>query len=253
MSPDIECISEMINVTKLPFKVNVSLPTSIPKPLDHENLPNFFGQIISASTATQEHIYLQELLDEPVLVKKIQTRYEYLSNITCLNGEQIWTSGETSNIQCLTTERSRLKTIQTKSKPCPSDKVVDSDGYLLYSDWTMKTVYKVKNERTEELIRFQGLVSNNSCVTSAGDLLLTLYSDDHTVYKVVPYSGSTEKRIIQFDDVGKSLYSENSSIKYITESREDDISVADWKVRVVVVVDQVGKHWASLNYKEQTI
>lgn len=49
------------------------------------------------------------------------------------------------------------------------------------------------------------------------------------------------------------MYSENSSIKYITESREDDISVADWKVRVVVVVDQVGKHWASLNYKEQTI
>lgn len=116
MLPDIEYISKIRNVTKLPAKVNVSLPTSIPKPIDHDNLPNFFGQIIPSSTATQEHIHLQELLDEPVLVKTIQTRYEYLSNITCLNGEQMWTSGETSNIKCLNTKGSRLKTIQTKSK-----------------------------------------------------------------------------------------------------------------------------------------
>lgn len=116
MLPDMEYISEIRNVTKLPTKVNVSLPTPIPKPIDHENLHNFFGQIIPSSTATQEHIHLQELLDEPVLVKKIQTRYEYLSNITCLNGEQMWTSGENSNIKFLNTKGSRLKTIQTKSK-----------------------------------------------------------------------------------------------------------------------------------------
>lgn len=70
----------------------------------------------------------------------------------------MWTSGESSNIKCLNTKRSRLKTIQTKSKPCPSDKVVDSDGYLLYSDWTTRTVYKVKYKRTEELIGFKGWV-----------------------------------------------------------------------------------------------
>lgn len=81
-----------------------------------------------------------------MLVKTIQTRYEYLSDITCLNGEQMWTSGESSNIKSLNTKRSRLKTIQTKLKPCPSDKVVDSDGHLLYSDWTAGTVCKVKNE-----------------------------------------------------------------------------------------------------------
>lgn len=58
MLPDMEYISEIINVTKLPPKVNVSLPTSIPKPIDHENMPNFFGQIIPFSIATQEHLYL---------------------------------------------------------------------------------------------------------------------------------------------------------------------------------------------------
>lgn len=93
----------------------------------------------------------------------------------------------------------------------------------------------------------------DGCVISTGDLLLTLYSDDNTQFKVVRYSGSTERQIIQFDDVGKPLYSENSSRKYITENRGHDILIADWEVRVVVVVDQTGKHWASLNYKEQTI
>lgn len=94
---------------------------------------------------------------------------------------------------------------------------------------------------------------NNSCVTTTGDLLLTLYSDDNTQSKVVRYSGFTEKQIIHLDDVGKSLYSENSSIKYITEITNHAICLADWEIRVVVVVNQDGKHWVSLNYKEQTI
>lgn len=112
---------------------------------------------------------------------------------------------------------------------------------------------KVKNERTEEFIRFQGCAPNNSCVTSTGDHLLTLYDDDNTQSKVFRYSGSTEKQIIHLDDVGKSLYSENSSIKYITENTNHAICLADWEIRVVVVVNQAGKHWVSFSYKEQTI
>lgn len=56
MSAAIEYISEIRNSTKLPTKVNVMLPTFIPKPIDHENLLNFFGQIIPTSTATQEYL-----------------------------------------------------------------------------------------------------------------------------------------------------------------------------------------------------
>lgn len=56
MSAAIEYISEIRNSTKLPTKVNEMLPTFIPKPIDHENLLNFFGQIIPTSTATQEYL-----------------------------------------------------------------------------------------------------------------------------------------------------------------------------------------------------
>lgn len=54
-----------------------------------------------------------------------------------------------SNIICFNTKGSRFNTIQTKSKKCPFEIAVNSDGYLLYADWTTRTVNKVKKGRIE--------------------------------------------------------------------------------------------------------
>ncbi|XP_052680098.1 uncharacterized protein LOC128160815 [Crassostrea angulata] len=104
---------------------------------------------------------------------------------------------------------------------------------------TTRTVYKVKTSQTEELTRLQGWAPFNLCVTSTGDLLVTMYSDDQTQSKVVRNSGSTEKQTIQFDY--EPLYSGNSFIKYITEIRNHDICVADCEAGAIVVVKQNGK------------
>ncbi|XP_065937721.1 uncharacterized protein [Magallana gigas] len=245
----IEYSSKIREFSKLPPKVQVSLPTFIPKPIDSEKLYSLFGHITPLSTATEEQILLQnqpytpdrELLDEPELVATIQTGYDYLRSVTCINEDMIWTSGEAKDIKCFNIKGSTLHTILTESGARPNDIAVDSDGNLLYSDSTTRTVYKVKKSQTEDLIRLKGWRPFNLCITSTGDLLVIMYSDDKTQSKVVHYSGSTEKQTIQFDNESKPLYSENGSIKYISENRNHDICVADHGACAVVVVNQDGK------------
>uniref|UniRef100_A0A8W8LSW4 B box-type domain-containing protein n=1 Tax=Magallana gigas TaxID=29159 RepID=A0A8W8LSW4_MAGGI len=257
----IEYSSKVREFRKLPPKVKVTMPTFIPKPIDREKLYSLFGQITPLSTATEENVMspnqpntsVRELLDEPELVATIQTGYEKVRSVTCLNDGSIWTSGRTNDIKCFNSKGSLLQTIKTKSEEWPNDITVDSDGNLLYSDWADRTVNIVKNGQTEVLIRLQGWMPNSLCVTSTGDLLVTIFSADGTQSKLVRYSGSTEKQTIQFDDKGKPLYSGNGNVKYITENRNNDICVADSEAGAVVVVNQDGKlRWRNTGHPSVT-
>uniref|UniRef100_A0A8W8LTA6 B box-type domain-containing protein n=1 Tax=Magallana gigas TaxID=29159 RepID=A0A8W8LTA6_MAGGI len=249
ISSTMEYCPKIREFSKLPPKVKVSLPTFIPKPIDREKLYSLFGQITPLSTATEENVLLpnqpntlvRELLDEPELVVTIQTGYKSLRSVTCLNEDRIWISGQTNDIKCFNIKGSLLQTIQKKSGCWPNDIAVNSNEDLLYLDGEAKTVNKVMNGKTEKLIRLQGWKPSRLCVTSTGDLLVTMFSDDWTQSKVVRYLGSTEKHTIQFDDEGKPLYSGNANPKYTTENRNHDICVADWAARAVVVVNQDGK------------
>nr|XP_034305030.1 uncharacterized protein LOC117682143 [Crassostrea gigas] len=250
VAPTIEYNSEIRDFRKLSPKIQVSLPTFIPKPIDHEKLNSLFGKLTPLSAAVEENVLSLNktnassgyLLDEPELVVTIETGYECLRSVTtCLNEDRIWTSGETNDIKCFNLQGSLIQLIHTKSGKFPNDLAVDSDGDLLYSDWKARSVYKAKNEEETELVKLQGWKPGKLCVTSTGDLLVTMFSNDETQFKVARYSGSTEKQTIQFDDEGKPLYSGNGNIKYITENRNHDICVSDCIAEAVVVVNQDGK------------
>ncbi|XP_078341693.1 uncharacterized protein LOC111107789 [Crassostrea virginica] len=235
---------------KLPPKVNVSISKFVPKPIDREELCRLIGKLYPLSTTLEERVFtekepkssVRELFDEPEVLNTINTGLRCLRSVTCLNEEQIWTSGRTANIKCFNIQGLLQKTIRTKSGNLPDDIAVDSDGAMLYSDWAIsRTVYKVKNNQTEEIITLQGWKPINLCVTSSGDLLVTMHCDDKTQTKVVRYSGSTVKQTIQFDEKGQPLYSGNIYTKYIYENRNLDICVADYVAGAVVVVNQAGK------------
>ncbi|XP_022302498.2 uncharacterized protein LOC111110336 [Crassostrea virginica] len=234
---------------KLPPKVHVSVPKFIPKQTEREEFCRLIGKLTPLSTTLEERVFtakkpntsVRELLDEPEVLNTINAGHKYLRSVTCLNEEQIWTSGMTADIKCFNIQGVLQKTIQTKSDDMPLDIAVDTTGALLYCDVETRSVYKVQNDQTEEIITLQGWKPKNLCVTSSGDLLVTMYSDDETQSKVIRYSGSTVKQTIQFDDEGQPLYSGNCCIKYISENRNLDICMADFGARAVVVVIQTGK------------
>nr|XP_022295997.1 uncharacterized protein LOC111105845 [Crassostrea virginica] len=248
VSKTIHYSSKNEEFSKLPPKVHVSIPKLIPKQRNKEDLCSLIGKLTPLSTTLEERVFtakklntsVRELLDQPEVLNTIKTGHKYLCSVTCLNEEQIWTSGHTADIKCFNIQGVLQKTIQTKSGVWPLHIAVDKDGALLYSDWKTRTVYKVKNDQTEEIITLQGWTPSQLCVTSSGDLLVTMYSDDGTQSKVVRYSGSTVKQTIQFDEEGQPLYSGNSNIKYISENRNLDICVADFEAGAVVVVNQAG-------------
>nr|XP_022299235.1 LOW QUALITY PROTEIN: uncharacterized protein LOC111108041 [Crassostrea virginica] len=249
VSKTIHFSSKNEEFSKLPPKVIASMPKFIPKQIKREELCGLIGKLTPLSTTLEDRVFspkkpntsVRELLDEPKFLNTIKTGHQYLRSVTCLNEEQIWTSGETADIKCFNIQGVLKKTIKTKSGEWTNAIAVDRDGALLYSDWETRTVYKVKNDQTEKIITLQGWTPLHLCVTSSGDLLVTMHSDDRTQSKVVRYSGSTVTQTIQFDDEGQPLYSGNTNIKYISENRNLDICVADCTAGAVVVVNQAGK------------
>ena len=230
-------------IKKLPLELNVSIPKFIPNQIEKEDLRSLIGKLTPLSTTLKERVFtakkpdtlVKELLDKPELLNTIKTGYAKLRSVTCLNEKQIWTSGDVADIKHFDIQGVLVKTIKTKSGERPSDITVYSNGALLYSDRTTKTVYKVKHDQTNEIIKLQEWVPVSLCVTSSGDLLVTMRSDDATQSKVVRYSGSTIKQEIQFDE-GKPLFSGIKKVKFITENRNLDICVADRGAGAVVAV-----------------
>ncbi|XP_061178986.1 uncharacterized protein LOC133187580 [Saccostrea echinata] len=250
ISTAMEFSSKDKDFSKLPPRVLVSLPTFTPKVIDREQLYMLIGSLTPLSTTTEENGYTlkkpktatRELLEESELITTINTGYKYLCCVICLSEEEIWTSAHPdSEIKCFCIQGSHIKKIKTATGERPNDIAVTKDGDLVYADWKTRSVNKVKNGQTEEVIRLQGWVPCNLCVTSSGDLLVTMHSDDETQSKLVRFSGSAEKQTIKFDDEGKPLYSGNNTIKYINENRNLDICVADCGAGALVVVNQTGK------------
>lgn len=98
----------------------------------------------------------------------------------------------------------------------------------------------MKNKQIRTLVKLQGWSPLNLCCTSAGDLLVSMVSDDRKQSKVVRYSGSEEKQNIQWDDQGEALYPDPTYI-FLSENKNSDICVADWKTGTIMVFCAAGK------------
>lgn len=165
-----------------------------------------------------------------------------LRSVSCLSDRDLWICGE-ENLIRLQSRGNLVQVFQTKSKNVPEDITVIRNGQLVYTDDIKKNLNVVKNKRIKNWISFTEWMPCSVCSTSSGDLLVILNSNSNMQTKVVRYFGSKEKQVIQFNEVGQSLFSSGYSIRYLRENRNLDICVSDFKGRSVVVVNKTGKHF----------
>ncbi|XP_078313318.1 uncharacterized protein LOC111112566 [Crassostrea virginica] len=245
--------SRVAEFRKLPHKLKISLPNFLPQKINREELLKQFGSFSPLSIDTEEQGYtvpspgvessppVRTLLDVPRLITKIPTKgYDYLSNVSCLSDEEIWTSGTNKIMKLYNLKGKLLKSVKTKSGKSPTDIAVTRSGGLVYADPVDRSINLVSGTQIQTLITLPGLRPWYLCSTASGDLLVIMTSDDEKQTKVVRYSGSTEKQTIQYDDQGKPLYSSGGD-KYLSENRNSDICVVDSVAGAVVVVSTAGK------------
>lgn len=208
-----------------PIEVNLSLP---------DDLQAFEKETIS----------MKSLLEEPLTKATICTDYvghlNGLRNVVCLNDDKIWSSGVNNIISLYNLQGDLLTSVRTKSGKRPTGIAVTNTGDLVYTDEDDKTINIVRNKKIEVLIKFHDWRPLNVCSTPFGNLLVLMGSDDYEQTKVVRYSGSTEKQCIQNDENGKAFFSPDDS-KYLAVNRNQDICVADYRAKRVVVISATGK------------
>ncbi|XP_055999118.1 E3 ubiquitin-protein ligase TRIM71-like [Ostrea edulis] len=236
----------------LPPKVRVTLPSFSPQKINKDQFNEMFGSLPPLSINTEHGDTMKSaeavssppvkpLLDEPRVTATIDTGYRELYSVSCLSEDQVWTRGINNTMKLLNLQSKLLTSIQTKSGYTPEDIAVTRDGDLVYTDPSNNTVNLIKNKQIQTVITLQGWRPRYVCCTAGNDLLVTMDSDDLKQSKVVRYSGSTEKQSIQFDDQGRPLFSSGDYNKYLSENKNLDICVADWRASAVVVVNQSGK------------
>ncbi|XP_062595631.1 uncharacterized protein LOC134256979 [Saccostrea cucullata] len=236
----------------LPHKVHISFPSFSPYQINTEQLNQMIGSLSALSITTDDHGYtlktkepavfcppIKRLLNRAELVTTIITRY-YIYSVICLSNDEIWTCGDRI-MKLYNIHGKSLKSIQTNSENKPRDIAVTRSGDLVYTDPDARTVNIVKNDQIKEVIRLQGWTPYYICITSSGDLLVTMDSEDDEQSKVVRYSVSRQNQTIQYGSEGKPLYSSSTYTKYISENRNMDICVADYTAQAIVVVNQTGK------------
>jgi hypothetical protein len=220
---------------QLPPITRVTPPSLSTPEINTETLSELFGSVSELSVTA-----VTPLLADPRLTAAIDTGYNRLSGVSCVSEDQVWTRRYNKTMKLLNLRGDLLTSVQTKSGYDPWDIAVTRDGDLVYTDWDNHSVNLVKKKKHRTLITLQGWVPLGVCCTAAGELLVTMGSNDDKQHKVVRYSGSTETQTIEYDDQGRPLY---SCARYISENRNQDVCVSDWRAESVVVVTASGKLW----------
>lgn len=202
--------------------VDVPLPTFTSIEINQQSIREQFGalptDISEDHSLTSTH---QLLMDKPVKVSSVCTGIYYLQNIACLKSDHIWAGHHHAAASLFDfSKKEKIKSLRFGGSLFEQvyDIAVLQNGELVYSFSGTNAVYIVRNEKADILITLHDWIPRGICVTSSGDLLITKTHEGQS--KVVRYSGTVEKQVIQVDGTTRCYY------LYLTENRNSDICIS---------------------------
>uniref|UniRef100_A0A8B8BX04 Uncharacterized protein LOC111113826 n=1 Tax=Crassostrea virginica TaxID=6565 RepID=A0A8B8BX04_CRAVI len=150
----------------LPAQFEVTLPTFTPQEINREQIHK---QIGSLSELSIRH----SLLDDPRILAAIQTEYNRgLRRVSCLSDSELWTCGSSDGILRLYNLQGELLTsVQTKPGKIPADIAVIQGRYLVYTDYSNRTINLVSSADIEEVEIIRLGRHHSLCSTATGGFL----------------------------------------------------------------------------------
>lgn len=225
-------------------EMGLFFPKFQPGFINEDQLQNIFGkfelqEIYASNTAPNP----QKMMKTPVILNTIQSPLEDSSRlwkVSCEGAENVWTSGNDSQLYQINSSGAVLKKIKAANNVLALS--IDSDQNIVFIvSWLDTKVYKYESNTNtvKTLLELSDWCPRGLCHTMIGDLLVSMRSLDEKRSKIVSYSMTRET---QNDIIGGSLFSVDSKkLLGLSENGNGDICVADFTGEAVLVVYAFGE------------
>ncbi|XP_065923997.1 uncharacterized protein [Magallana gigas] len=228
-------------------EMGLSFPNFQPGLINEDQLQNVFGKFeLQRIYGSNKVPNLIKLMKTPVIINTIQSPFgdsllcSYFWNISCDGTENVWISGNDSQLYQINKNGAVLKNIKTANNVLALS--IDSDQNIVFTfSWPDTKVYKYESNTNtvKTLLELSDWCPRGLCYTMNGDLLVTMRSLDEKQSRIVRYSCS---RKAQNDILGGSLFSVNSrKVLRPSENGNGDICVADYTGKAVIAMYAFGE------------
>ncbi|XP_062577457.1 uncharacterized protein LOC134239294 [Saccostrea cucullata] len=220
---------------KMPYKSEPNLPTFTLGSLNKEEVAKQFGEI---ELDSPERITLSSVTK--VSEKTIQEQGLILSHLSFLPPNKFWVSDRWGILFQFDMEGNILQEIPTGMSYIQGIHTVTTEGYLLYTDNSKNTVYRVTSDKSINKFIQTGSWEPGAIYFSPvnGHILLGMKRNREN--KITRYNRDGRKlNDIQWDEEGQNIY---QGIDYITENINGDICTSDLKACQVVMVTASGDY-----------
>lgn len=244
--------------SRIPTITSIIAPVFKNSDVEKEQLPERFGALKASVlkksrdfvinvTSAEPPSKRDTLLDKPVVLRKVETKFEKCWSVQCIQDQNVWISGDVETVAKVDVHGNMIEKVSTRSKQAPFDLSITSKGELLYTDYGDRSVNIMKKGKFEPFLKLQGWNPLGLCATDSGEVLLCMDNRNDSSkqksqqVKVVRYVHSSPTQEIQYDDGGCPLYVSGDFDVYITVNSNQDVCVSDRNAKAVVSTTQSGR------------